>query len=55
LLERHGALDDQHTRRHLTCLARDIRADDLAAYLAANHPIDCAPGEASRLVEARSR
>jgi hypothetical protein len=55
ILEREGAIGSDETRRHLVCLAEDIRADELAEQLAPEGAHDCAAGHASRYVEARSQ
>ena len=54
MLEREGAIQDDDTRRHLVCLAEDIRAGELAQRLAPEGLHECQPGHARRVVEARS-
>jgi hypothetical protein len=55
MLEREGAIRDDETRRHLVCLAEDIRAEEVADRLAPDGEHECEAGRASRFVEARSQ
>jgi hypothetical protein len=54
LLDRKGAIVDEDTRHHLTCLASDLRADEIVRYLSPKGPPSCTPEEAIKLVLARS-
>ena len=55
LLDRHGAIVDEHTRRHLTCLAADLPVQEIVDYLSPGRAPDCAHGEAIEIVLERSR
>jgi hypothetical protein len=43
------------SRAHLACLARDIRAADIAEYLGDSNPGACEAGATQRAIEARAR
>jgi len=53
LLDRSGALADAASRRRLTCLAADLRADDIVKYLAPDGAPWCVPGQVIAEIEAR--
>jgi hypothetical protein len=53
MLDRLGVIGP--ARAHMACLARDIRAADIAEYLGAESPDACEDGAAARLVRDRSR
>ena len=55
ILDREGAIVDDATRRHLACLARDLRTQDIVEYLSPENDSGCVPGEAMEAVFARSR
>lgn len=55
LFESAGAIRDEETRRHLTCLASDLRVDEIVTYLSPREPPHCVPEEAVGLIVARSR
>jgi hypothetical protein len=55
LFDRAGKISDAHTRRHLTCLARDLHVDEIVKYLSPDQSPDCVPEQALNLVVARSR
>jgi len=54
VVERFGGIPDAATRHRLGCLASDIRAEALVAYLAPDGQ-ECEPGAAAREVAARAR
>ena len=55
LLDRLGAIDTGRERSALTCLAADLKVDDVVEYLAPKGAGDCQPGEALDRVAARTR
>jgi hypothetical protein len=55
LLDRQHGIAEEQTRRHLACLASDIRAAQIVEYFAPQGIAGCEPGQARRVVEARSR
>ena len=55
LLDRTGAIGDGETRRRLTCLAADLRVDEIVKYLAPEGASWCVPGQVVAEIEARSR
>jgi len=55
LFDRADAIADPSTRRHLTCLASDLRADDVVRYFVPEGSPGCMPGEALQVVLARSQ
>jgi hypothetical protein len=54
LLDREGALTDPAERHNLLCLARDVRVDEIVAYLAKTDSAPCEEGRALAAVQARS-
>ena len=52
LLDRTGAIGDGETRRRLTCLAADLRVDEIVKYLSPNGA-SCVPGEMVAEIEKR--
>ena len=54
MLDRMGLIDAP-TRRHLECLAEDVRAEDIREALAQSAASVCEPGMAYKLVEERGR
>lgn len=55
LLDRRGFIRDADTRRHLTCLAKDIGSEDVVAYLSPAGAPSCEPGAAFAVLKARSQ
>ena len=55
LLDRAGAIVDRDTRDHLTCLASDIRVDEIVNYFAPKGTPHCVPQEALNAIVERSR
>jgi hypothetical protein len=55
LLDRRGFIRDAETRHHLACLAKDIGADDVVAYLSPAGAPSCDPGAGFAVVKARSQ
>jgi hypothetical protein len=55
ILEREGAIPNHEVRRHLVCLAEDIRAHELAERLVQEGNFDCETGQAYGLIAARSQ
>ena len=55
LLDRAGAIEDRDTRDHLTCLASDLRVDEVVSYLSPKDPPRCVPGETLNVILARSK
>jgi hypothetical protein len=55
LLDRTGAIGTGDTRRRLTCLAADLRVDEIVEYLAPDGASWCVPGQMIAEIEARSR
>jgi len=55
LFDRQAAIVDDETRRHLLCLAHDLRVQEVIDYLSQRATADCTPGEALEIVLARSR
>jgi hypothetical protein len=53
LIDREGFILDDETRRGLACLAADLQADDVAAYLMPGGTSSCVPGEALGRLQAR--
>ena len=53
LFESAGALDDAATRRHVLCLANDLKADEIVQYMA--HGLRCDPEDTVAAIAARSR
>ena len=54
LLDRHGAIVDAETRRHLICLTVDVGDADILAYLTKGRDPDCVRGAALASVRERS-
>jgi hypothetical protein len=54
LLDREGVILGGHSREELACLAGDIGAQDVAAYLAKGQPPTCEPRAALQHIIARS-
>ena len=54
LLDREGVLTDPAERHNLLCLARDVRVDEIVAYLAKTDIAPCEEGRALAAVLARS-
>ena len=54
LLDREGVLTDPVERHNLLCLARDVRVDEIVAYLARTDNAPCEEGRALAAVLARS-
>lgn len=54
LLDREGAIVGDAQRRELSCLAADLKIEDVAMYLSANEHIACTPGLAYRRLLART-
>ena len=52
--DRAGTIGDGENRRRLTCLAADLRHEDMVAYLAPNGAPPCEAGRALAEVEART-
>jgi hypothetical protein len=55
LLDHAGAIVDRDTRNHLTCLASDLRVDEIVSYLSPHDPPHCVPQEVLNAIVARSR
>ena len=55
LLDREGVLSEPEVRRHMTCLAVHLDAEDLLAYLAPDGVTGCDPDATIALIEGRSR
>lgn len=55
LLDRFGAIGEGENRRRLTCLAADLRVEDVIEYLAPNGASGCEAGRVVAEIEARSR
>jgi hypothetical protein len=55
LLDRFGAISEPENRRRLTCLAADLRVEDVLEYLAPKGAAWCVPGQVVAEIEARSR
>ena len=55
LFDDRGAIVDDKMRRELTCLAKDIGTDEVAAYLMASGDPGCASGQTLERVLSRSR
>jgi hypothetical protein len=55
LLDRTGAIGTGETRRRLTCLATDLRVEEIVKYLAPDGASWCVPGQMIAEIEARSR
>ena len=55
LLDRSGAIRDENSRRHLACLASDLRVDEVVTYLSPAGPPPCVPDEALNHVVDRSK
>ncbi|HEY6362180.1 MAG TPA: hypothetical protein VIX63_13800, partial [Vicinamibacterales bacterium] len=55
ILERERAIPNDKVRRHLVCLAGDIRANELADRLLREGTSDCEAGHATRMIAARSQ
>lgn len=55
LLDDAGAIVDRDTRDHLTCLASDLRVDEIVSYLSPHDPPRCVPQEALNAIVARSQ
>lgn len=53
LLDRAGAIRDDETRHRLTCLATDLRVEDIVKYLAPDGATPCVPGQVVAEIEAR--
>jgi hypothetical protein len=53
LLDRTGAIGDGETRRRLTCLAVDLRVQEIVEYLSPNGASWCVPGQMVGEIEAR--
>ena len=53
LLDRAGAIRDDETRHRLTCLAMDLRVEDIVKYLAPDRAAVCVPGQVVAEIEAR--
>lgn len=53
LLDRAGAIRDDETRHRLTCLAMDLRVEDIVKYLAPDGAPPCVPGQVVAEIEAR--
>lgn len=53
LLDRTGAIGDGETRRRLTCLASDLRVDEIVEYLAPQGAPWCVPRQMIEEIEAR--
>jgi hypothetical protein len=54
LIDRAGAIGDGENRRRLTCLAADLRHEDIVEYLAPNGASGCEEGRVAAEVEART-
>jgi hypothetical protein len=54
LLDRAGAIADEPTRRHLTCLASDLRVEEIVEYFSPGGPPSCVSDEAVNQILARS-
>ncbi len=54
LLDRTGAIADGETREHLSCLAKDLRVEEIVEYLSPKGPSQCVPEQALKVVVARS-
>jgi hypothetical protein len=54
LLDRTGAIGTGDTRRRLTCLAADLRVEEIVKYLAPDGASWCVPGQVIAEIEARS-
>lgn len=54
LLDREGALAMAAERHQMLCLARDLRADEIVAYLARTDQAPCEDGQALAAVQART-
>jgi hypothetical protein len=54
LLDREGVLTDPGERHTLLCLARDVRVDEIVAYLARTDSAPCEDGRALAAVLART-
>ena len=48
LLDRTGAIGDGETRRRVTCLAVDLRVEEIVEYLAPDGASSCVPGQIDR-------
>ena len=55
LLDRTGAIGTGDTRRRLTCLAVDLRVEEIVEYLSPDGASWCVPGQVVAEIEARSR
>lgn len=55
LLDRQGAIVDEQTRHHVTCLASDLLAQEIVEYLSPDRAPDCVHGRATDIVLERSR
>jgi hypothetical protein len=55
LLDGTGAIGDGETRRRVTCLAVDLRVEEIVRYLAPDGASWCVPGQMVAEIEARSR
>jgi hypothetical protein len=55
LLDRAGAIGNGETRRRLTCLAADLRVEEIVTYLAPDGASWCVPGQMVAEIEARAR
>jgi hypothetical protein len=53
LLDRTGAIGDGETRRRLTCLAVDLRVQEIVEYLSPTGASWCVPGQMVGEIEAR--
>jgi hypothetical protein len=55
LLDRTGGIGTGETRRRLTCLAADLRVEEIVTYLAPDGASWCVPGQMIAEIEARAR
>lgn len=55
LLDARGAVPHGDERRHLTCLASDLRIDEIVEFLSPDGPPACEPEQAMESIQLRSR
>jgi hypothetical protein len=55
LLDTGGYIRDDETRRHLACLAQDIRKQEVVSYFSRIDTASCEPGAALAQIQDRSR
>jgi hypothetical protein len=55
LFDRSGAMTADDSRRHLTCLAADLRVDEIVRFLSPAGVPECVPGETVDGIIARSK